>query len=264
MQFRSKTLVTSLAAVTALGTAALAQMAPMPAQGGGATAPANGPLVPLAPNAGGAFPGGMPKPGLPRGGGHLPFAAGTVSAVDPASGTVTLTPMFGGGAGQTVKVTGTTQISAQVEAKVSDLKVGDSVQVRGVPTGMTASQITAGDGSDPFGGGMFGAGAAKPGGAGAAGTAYAQATGRIASLNPLTVTISEGVSVVLKTAPDVRVVKTVTETVGDLKVGDRIMANGQSGDDNVLTATRIRVNAENGLGGRLPPRNAMPMPMPTR
>lgn len=245
MQFKSKTLAAALAAGTALAGAALAQGG-MPGVGG--------PMVPTA---------GMPRPGMPMGGGHLPFASGTVTAVDVPSGLVTVMPTFGGAAGQTVRVTGTTQITAQVEVKVSDLKVGDAVQVRGVPTGMTATQITVGEGSDPFMAAPFGGGTGRPGGTGAAGMAYAQASGRIASLSPLTITISDTVSVILRPTPDVRVLKTESETVGDLKVGDRIMANGQSGDDNVLTATRIRVNSDSGMGGRrVPPGANRPLPMP--
>ena len=249
----NKTLVTALAMGTALTGTAFAQGG-MP--GAGIPKPGAGrPRVPLV--------GGLPRPGMPMGAGHLPFASGAVTAVDAAAGTVTLTPMFIGAAPQTVRVTVTTQITAQKEAQVSDLKVGDTVQVRGVPTGITATQITAGEGSDPFMGGPFGGGMIRPGGANAAGMASAQASGQIASLNPLTITISEGVSVVLKIAPSVRVVKTVTETVGDLKVGDRLMANGQSGDDNVLTATRIHVNADYGMGGgRMPPGATRPLPMP--
>ena len=249
----NKTLATALVVGTALAGAAFAQGG-MP--GVGVPTPgAGGPMVPPA--------GGMPRPGMPMGAGHLPFASGAVTAVDSAAGTVTLTPMFIGAAPQTVRVTGATQITAQKEAQVSDLKVGDVVQVRGVPTGITATQITAGEGSDPFMGGPFGGGMTRPGGANTAGMASAQASGRIASLNPLTITISEGVSVVLKTSANVRVVTTVTETVGDLKVGDRLMANGQSGGDNVLTATRIRVNADYGMGGgRMPPGANQPLPMP--
>ena len=248
----SKTLVAALLAGTALTTAAWAQFG-----GGGPMVPPAGPTgMPMPMNGGPNMPGGNPL-----GMGRLPFANGTVTAVDAAAGTITLTPMFGGGTPQTVKVTDATQITATREGTVGDLKVGDTIQVRGVPTGITASQITAGDSADqsagsmmggmslpplgPRGGGKFGA--ARPG-MGGAQPAFAQASGKITSLNPLTVSVSEGVEITLKVGPEVKVNRNVTEKVSDLKAGDRVMANGMTGNDGVLAATRIRVNVDFGMG----------------
>ena len=227
------------------------QAMPMPAGGG-----------PIGPG------GGMPGAGTPMGGaggspftmGRLPFANGTVTAVDAAAGTVTLAPMFGGGSPQTVRVTGASQITATREGTVGDLKVGDTVQVRGVPTGIAATSITAGAadgglGMVPVAGlngamngmmnGGAGAGRARLGGPSAA---FAQASGRITALSPLTVSIAEGVSVTLRIGPGVKVSRNVSEKIGDLKVGDRVMANGSAGDDGVLAASRLRVNADSGMG----------------
>lgn len=237
-----KMLATAVLAGLALTTAAWAQFE-------------GGPLVPPANNPFGGKPN-TPSPGAnPFGRGRMPFATGTVSAVDAAAGTVTLTPMFGANAGQTVKVTGTAQITALTEAKVGDLKVGDKVQVRGVPTGIAASQITAGESGDtpmggmtmPFGGMPFGAGSSAMAGPQAA---SAQATGKITGLTPLTISVSDSVQVTLKAAPDVKVSRYVSEKIGDLKVGDHILASGQTGDDGVFTASRIRVNADYGIGRR--------------
>ncbi len=238
-----KTLTAIVLAGLALTTAAWAQFG-----GGPLVPPANIPL------------GGRPNLPIsganPFGRGRMPFATGTVSAVDAGAGTITLAPMFGGGAGQTVKVTSTSQITALTEAKVGDLKVGDKVQVRGVPTGITASQITAGESGDtPLGGGMTMPFGGMPIGAGPVGingpqAASAQAMGKITSLNPLTISVSDSVQVILKAAPDVKVSRYVTEKIGDLKVGDHILASGQTGDDGVFTASRIRVNADAGMGRR--------------
>ncbi len=237
-----KTLTAIVLAGLALTTAAWAQF------GGG-------PLVPPAANPFGGRPN-LPISGAnPFGRGRIPFATGTISDVDAAAGTITLTPMFGANAGQTVKVISTSQITALTEAKVGDLKVGDKVQVRGVPTGITASQITAGESGDtpmggmtmPFGGMPVGAG---PSGMAGPQAASAQATGKITSLNPLTISVSDSVQVTLKAAPDVKVSRYVTEKIGDLKVGDHILASGQTGDDGVFTASRIRVNADYGMGRR--------------
>lgn len=248
-----KTLAVALLAGTALTTAAWAQF------GGG------GPMVPPAPTGTptmgmpmGGGPNGVPMSGRPNmtggspfGLGRLPFANGTVTVVDAAAGTVTLAPMFNGGTPQTVRVTGETKITATREGTVGDLKVGDTIQVRGVPTGITAAQITAGDTADMTGGGMGmmptgpRSGAGQPGGPQAA---SAQATGTITGLSPLTVSVADGVLVTLKIGPGVKVSRNVAEKVGDLKAGDRVMANGKAGDDGVLAASRIRVNADSGMG----------------
>ena len=262
-----KTLAAALLAGTALSTAAWAQfggggpMVPPAAPQGMPMPTGGGPNVPT----GGMPGGGMPGGGAPMGGangspftvGRLPFANGTVTTVDAAAGTVTLTPMFGGGSPQTVRVTGATQITATREGSVGDLKVGDAVQVRGVPTGIVATSITAGapdvggGGPGPVAGlnggldGPMGAGRGRQGGPPAA---FAQASGRVTALSPLTVSVAEGVSVTLRVRPDAKVSRNVPEKIGDLRVGDRVMANGQAGDDGVLAASRLRVNADYGLG----------------
>lgn len=242
-------LAITVLAGTVLGGAAWAQF------GGGGPSPF-GAGTPN-PNSTNPFGGGMPNASGPNpfGRGRLPFAVGTVSAVNAATGTVTLTPTFGGGAGQTVKVSDSTRITGMVDSSVADLKVGDTVQVRGVPTGITAAQITAGDGADAPGGASspmadpFGGGRPSEMGSGRGPRdATAQATGKITSLSPLTVALPGGVSVTLKAAPDVQVSRSRTEKIGDIKVGDHLTAGGQSGDDGVLTATRIRVNTDPGLG----------------
>ncbi len=215
------------------------------------------------PTAGGnPFGGGQPNPpgmgGSPFSGARMPFALGTISAVNAGAGTIMVRSQFGGEL-RTVKIAPSTEITARVESKVSDLKVGDTVQVRGVPTGITASQISAGSTSapDPMLGGMMGGGTfglGRPNGAaGPSGpeAAYAQASGKITALTPLTIALSGGVSVTLTAAPNAKISRTVSEKIGDLKVGDTVMASGQPAADGSLSATRLRVNdtPASGFGG---------------
>lgn len=249
MTRNSKTITAALLVGTALTTAAWAQFG-----GGGPMVPPAGPIgMPMPMGGGPNMPGGSPI-----GAGRLPFANGTVTAVDTAAGTLTLSPMFGGGTPQTVKVTDATQITATREGTVGDLKVGDTVQVRGVPTGITATQITAGDSADlpmggmglPLAGPRLGSGG-RPG-LGGPQAAFAQATGKVTALSPLTVSVADGVQVTLRVTPDAKISRNVVEKMGDLKAGDRVMANGQPGDDGVLAASRIRVNADYGMSFGMP------------
>lgn len=224
------------------------------AQFGGGMPPAPG--GPRNDGPGGPFGGGMPNPpgagGNPFSSAKMPFALGTIRSVDAAAGSFVVASQFGGDS-RTVKVTAATEITARVESKVSDLKVGEIVQVRGVPTGITASQISAGDTPAPgpvmgggiVGGGMMGEGPSGMGranSAGGPGAAYAQASGKITALSPLTLALPGDVQVILKAAPEVKVSRMVTEKIGDLKAGDTVMVSGQPADDGSLAATRVRVN----------------------
>ncbi len=215
------------------------------------------------PTPGGPFGGGMPNaPGAganPFSSAKMPFAMGTVTAVDAGAGNVVVRSQFGGEL-RTLKVGKATEITARAESKVSDLKVGDTVQVRGVPSGITASQISAGEAAgagDAMLGGMMGngpSGMGRPnnaGGPGGPGAAYAQASGKITALSPLTIALPGGVTVTLKTAPGTKISRMVTEKIGDLKVGDTVMASGQPAADGSLAATRVRVNDAPTAGGSM-------------
>lgn len=246
---RSKILgAATLLAVLVLTTAVQAQMdggaAPMPM--GGQTLPSNGQID-------NGQMGGTPqgrRTGSPFGA-RIPFAAGTVSAVDATGGTVTLTPMFGGAKTQTMQISATTEITAQADVKISDLKVGDTVQVRGIPTGITATQITDGDSPDAPIGTMIGA--SRPGmiggrqpGMGGPSANFASASGKITVLSPLTISLSDSVQVTLKVTAATTIRKNLVEKIGDLKPGDRILATGQTSEDGVFHATRLRVNGDYG------------------
>ena len=259
MTHKNKSLMAALIAGTTLATSAWAQFGGQPFPGG------PGAMPPGATFPGGQFGGRPNPPGGPFGGpgtgrSMMPFAFGSISAVNVAAGTLTLSPVPGGDTGQTIKVTGKTQISAQKEVKLFDLKVGDSVQVEGTPTGITASQISVGEDTGGFPGSGFGSGSpfgtggpnGGMGGSSAAGSGFAQARGKITSVSPLTISLSDTVSVILKAAPELKIIKTVTETLSDLKVGDRVMAGGQSDASGVLTADSLRVNMGSFVGPSRP------------
>ncbi len=142
-------------------------------------------------------PNGGPPPGGPDGGGpggagqgaddHAafrspsPFAAGTVSAVDTGAGTITITSQSGGSShSQVIKVNSDTQLVTQSEVALANLKVGDQVQVQGVPTGITVSSFTVG--KAPLG--LPGVGGVGPGGPGgtAAASSFATARGTVKTL----------------------------------------------------------------------------------
>jgi hypothetical protein len=228
-------------------------------------------------------PGGQPPPasaqGAPGGGrvrgqgqaggrfggfgGGMPFASGTITGGDANASTITITNQFGGGT-QTIKVTPDTQFVSLVTVTVADLKRDDMVQVQGVPSGITASTITAGDPPAFMQGGRNRGGAAAPAAPGnpaAPGAqpnaaaprpqGFATATGKIVAKTTASITISLGndVDVVLKLAPDTKITKYMPIKFSSLKVGDQVMATGQAGADGTFTATGLGVNMNNGRGG---------------
>ena len=199
---------------------------------------------------GGPPPGGFGGPGGGFGNRRPPFAFGTVTAVDAGAGTITLSSPFGGGT-QTIQTQGATQITTQVAAKVSELKVGDQIQVQGVPTGITASSLTIGQSPFPAGGPGGGPGGpgGGPGGPGVApAPSYATASGTVATLSPLTITLSPTASLTLKMDANAKVIRYTTLALGGIKVGDRVASQGTTGDDGTFSATSVAVNVD--MGGR--------------
>lgn len=230
----------------------------------GAAALLSGPIFAPAAQAQGPQGGfGGPGGGGPGGGGGFnrrpPFAFGTVSAIDTGAGTITISGR-GGGPDQTVQTQGTTRIVTQAVAAVSDLKKGDTIEVQGVPTGITASSVTIGQSplsglGGPGGGG--GGGFGGPGGGGgfggpsaAAAPAAANATGTVTSTSPLTISLSSTASLVLKMDPSAKVTKYTTATLSSIKVGDRILGIGTANDDGSFAATTVAVNMDTSVLGR--------------
>jgi hypothetical protein len=190
-------------------------------------------------------------------------AMGSISAIDKADKTITVTNDQTGDS-TTVSVSSDTSIITQAASTPSAVKVGDTVRVQGIPTGITATSIVDGEmprfgrgggpggpGGGPGAGGPGGGPGARPGGGqggrpGGGGESSIQGT--VKSLSPLTISVGDGVSLVVSGASKAAVTKISKLTFSDLKIGDRVFAPGQAGDDGVVAATMIGVNIQ--MGGR--------------
>ena len=190
--------------------------------------------------------GGPPPGGFP---GHSPFVAGTVSAVDAGAGTITITSQPGGSGGnasQVIKVNSDAQFVTQSEVAVADLKVGDQVQVQGVPTGITVSSLTVGPAPVGLpGNGGFGPGG--PGGGAAAASSFATANGIIKAAatkaDPhLTISLGADAQLFLRVAAGTKITRYATLKIADIKSGDRIMVSGRTATDGSLTASMVGIN----------------------
>lgn len=204
------------------------------------------------------------------------FSFGTVSAVDASANTITVTPR-GGGSEQIIQVSPSASLVTQTPTTVGSLRVGEQVRVSGIPTTITASQIVVGTmpggqggpGGMPgrpgggFGGqfGGPGGGAGTPGGGfrnqrggpgggpgngGVPGGSTMSITASVLSLNPLTLMAPDNTSITLKMASTTKISRLSTTTLGSVKVGDQIVATGQTGTDGVFTATMVADNLDMG------------------
>lgn len=206
----------------------------------------------------GRGPGGQGGPG--GFGRQMPVTMGTITGGDAAANTIVITSQFGGGA-VTIKVAEGAKIMTQKSVTVKDLKVGDIIQIQGVPTSITAASIVAGDppaflnsgrgnGTGQQGGpqGAQGQNGLNAGLAGQQTQATASASGKVVSLSPLTVSISDDVTLVLKVTTSTKISRYTVVPFSSLKVGDRLMASGQSSQDGTFSATSVGINVE--MGGR--------------
>ncbi|MBM3493111.1 MAG: hypothetical protein FJX72_02130 [Armatimonadetes bacterium] len=231
----SAALAVGLVMFGAMAARFLAPSAPAHAQGG----PQGGP------------PGFGQGPGGP--GGRPPFVMGQVLEVGLTQKMIAVSSPFGGDE-QMIKVTDKTKIVTQTDAKVSTLKVGDQVQVNGMPTGIRASSLTIGEAPDMFRMMMPGQrGGNRQGGRAGSATppaGFAMATGKVTVVSPLTIALDATVSAVIKLAPDARVQKIAPVALSAIKENDRVMAGGEMDNEGVLTATTITVNmGGGGMGG---------------
>jgi hypothetical protein len=209
-------------------------------------------------------------------GGQMPFSMGTVTGGDPNTGTIIIKTQAG--AAQTIKVNPDAKFVVMSEVLVSALKLGDQVQVQGVPSKITANTISAGELPDVLAGAMGGRRnrGAAPGGQGAqagqgvqadaangAGQngqaqaapqpppATASATGKIVSKDPLTIELSDSVSVVLKTSETTKITRIESTSINSIKLGDTILASGTMGQDGTFAATGVGININMAaMGGR--------------
>ena len=221
----------------------------------GGPPPGQGPGGPGGPG-GFAGPGGMP--------GQMPFVMGSIKGIDVANRLITVATPFGGD-DLTARIAGGAAIVKQAGGKASDLKVGETVQVQGIPTAISATNLTIGQPPAFMRGGF---GGPSPGGGpeGNAGRrtppqAFAMASGKVSSTSPLTVTIGDQAVVTLKLSANASITRFVQIGLADLKVGDRILLSGQMGEDGAFAATGAAVNlgmggpGGPGFGGPMGPRN---------
>lgn len=175
-----------------------------------------------------------------EGGRQSPFLKGTITGGNAQTGSISVQNQNGGTT--TIQCNNSTQFTTQQTVSASSLKVGDTIQVTGLPTGINASSII--DGQMPSSMQTYSGlsrGMGKTSGTGTS-AGFATASGIIVSLNPLTISLGGGVAITITGSANTSVSRLVPLTYNQLKVGDTISAAGQLNSNGVFVASGVAVN----------------------
>lgn len=186
---------------------------------------------------GGGFRGGF-RGGFGPGSQAQRFVSGRVESVDVAAGKVTYRAEGAATGQQTLQIGNATYIVRQIPGSVGDLRPGDIVSLTGRPVEMNVSEMnvemrTTPD-SDPgrFGGRGPGGGG---GGAGQVVDTQQRMRGRVTSVNPLKIAVSETLECLLRVQPGATITRELEGSLKDVRPGDQIRGFVQSIDDGLPT-----------------------------
>jgi hypothetical protein len=195
---------------------------------------------------------------------QFPFAGGRVTAVDKK--TITVEGFTGS---RKINVTDKTKFTKSVDGKLSDVKKGAKVSVRGKMSGdgktIEAETIILNPPPPMRRGGGRPAGApgapvpASPGGApggapgggrsGGFGGRTPPTRGEVTNVSPLTVKTEDGKSVTVKTTAQTKVSVTKSASLSDVKKDEFIMAFGKQGANGSIDAEAVRIGGGFGRFG---------------
>jgi len=188
------------------------------------------------------------------------MAVGTVVSIDLNNRAVQVQPTFGQAEARWVVITQETRLVRQIKSKIDELKEGDEVFIQGIPTAIKADQIRIGEMPSLFPGmrrGVAGAGGeeapqnAPPGMLRPNRIAMASVQGKVAGLDPLTVTLQDRTEVAVAATEKTSITKIVKGTFRDIKQNDFLMANGEPDEQGNLYANTVAVGIDFGqmMGG---------------
>lgn len=217
-------------------------------------------LAQVEPGMGGAGPrGGFGGGGFGTGArGVSQLVTGRVEAVDVAAGTITVRSEGASQETQNVRVSGVTYIVRLVPCAAADVKAGETITIVGQPLEMTIGELNVDAPPSPAesGGGRFGGGGSLRGPSGGVTPAYdnpLRIRGRVTSVNPIKIAVSQNAECVLRIQPGALITREVPGTMKDLRVGDSVKGMCRSVGDGPLTTTdNLRVITPAAQPPRLP------------
>ncbi len=184
---------------------------------------------------------------------QFPFAGGRVTAVDKKTITVE-----GFNGSRKINVTDKTKFTKSVEGKLSDVKKGAKVAVRGQTSGdgktIEAETIMLNPPPPMMRGGRPGGAPGGPGGPpggrpGGFGGWQPPTRGAVTSVSPLTVKTEDGKSVTVKTTAQTKVFITKAASLSDVKKDEFITAMGKPGANDSIDAETVRIGGGFGRSG---------------
>lgn len=173
---------------------------------------------------------------------------GNVLKADPTRNEILITGRSRNDAPQKVVVTEKTTLVRQVKGSAADLKVGDTIEITGIPLQIDARTIRVGEitrkpefvPSKPL----------PPGAAERADrTSRLPLTrprmlGRVLKTSPLVVQLAEGINAEIKVGAETTIIKVATIPFGSVKPGDPVFALGSRDQNGALVARRVQVGLE--------------------
>lgn len=204
-----------------------------------------------------------------RGVGFRPSVVqGTIAQVDPTRSRIAITTPRGE---VSVDVAGEAQIVRVDTATAADLKVGQTVTLRGRPNTLSAVSVSIGEQTPPI---ILRRGENNTSPAGRAlrnglapeevpikassrgnglgrgqedqglpfySDTLATVTGTVSKLDPLTITTGEGTTVTVSLDADTRIIQHTLVSLSEVRVGERVFASGERHRDDALQAQTLRL-----------------------
>lgn len=168
-----------------------------------------------------------------------------MQSVDAARRLVTVAGIRKNAPPRTLAIPAEVPIVRMVSAKATDLKVGDSISVEGLPLVLSAAQVRIGDEParrpTPPPAPQPGRKPAPPPAVTSTGD---RIQARVIRLNPLVAQIGFGPTFEIRTNAKTRFTRAVRLAIGQLKPGDPIVAFGAVQPDGTVKANRVRIGFE--------------------
>lgn len=155
---------------------------------------------------------------------------------------------------QKIVVTEKTTLIKQVKGSAADLKVGDTIEISGVPLQIDARTIRVGEitrkpevrPAKPSP-----AAAQRPDRPARLPKSRSRLLGRVLKTSPLIVQLSEGINAEIKVSGETSIIRVATVPFSSIKPGDPVFALGSRDQNGALVAHRLQVGLEGFPGAEI-------------
>jgi len=179
---------------------------------------------------------------------------GNVVRTDPTRNEVTITGRSRNDPPQKVLVTDKTTLVRQVKGTAADLKVGDTIEITGIPLQIDARTIRVGEitrhpevrPANPRPNAPE-----RPDRPSRLPLTRPRMMGRVLRVSPLTVQLAEGINADIKVSGETSIIRVTSIPFSNIKPGDPVFALGSRDPHGNLMARRVQVGLEGFPGAGL-------------